>query len=152
MSHGSPLFKHSVVAGFLSPRDPMSDNVCSLCGLRPDRTQTGRLPPWEVAKACAYSTVIAHMAEVLGQTASELLGQRADDVIAEQLTLVGGGHPTGRAVRELVKRHKGASYYPGKPRENPGGRPSEITRHQEEEMARVAMDLKKRFRDRKSVV
>ena len=44
-------------------------------------------------------------------------------------------------------KHKDGQYYPGKPRENPGGRPSEITEHQEQEVARVAMDLKKRSRN-----
>ncbi len=118
--------------------------LCNRCGLSTERTQEGRLPPWEVAKACAYSTVIAHMAVVLGREPHELVGKRVDDFIAEQLTLVAGGHPSGRAVRMLLVTHKDGEYYPGKPRANPGGAPHTITEHQKQEIARAAMDLKKR--------
>jgi hypothetical protein len=121
--------------------------LCHRCGLQAERTQTGRLPPWEVAKACAYSTVIAHVGEMLDRDPHEFLGKRVDEFIAEQLTLVGGGHPQGRAVRTLVAKHSGGDYYPGKPRENPGGRPHVITEHQKQEIARAAMDLKKRKLD-----
>ena len=78
----------------------MTALVCSVCGLAPERTQEGRLPPWEVAKAAAFSVVITHMADHLQQSPFELLGKRVDEFIAEHLTLVGGGQPTPRAVRQ----------------------------------------------------
>ncbi len=96
-------------------------------------------------KACAFSIVISHVSTVLGQHAHELLGKRVDEYIAEQLTLAGGGRPTPRsAVHEPVAKCQNGKLYPGKPRENPGGRPPSITEHQKNEVARVAMELKKR--------
>ena len=50
-------------------------------------------------------------------------------------------------MRTLVSKHSGGDYYPGKPRANPGGRLHVITEHQEQEIARAAMDLKKRELD-----
>ena len=47
----------------------------------------------------------------------------------------------------LVAKHNGGDYYPGKPRVNPGGRSQVITEHQKQEIARAAMDLKKRKLD-----
>ena len=82
----------------------MDSFVCSKCGLVPDRMQHGRLPPWEVAKAIAYSTVITDISEHLGQAANELIGERVDDYIAKKLKLVCGGRPTARAVRHVVAR------------------------------------------------
>ena len=87
--------------------------MCPQCGLNSDRTQTGRLPPWETAKAFAFHTVIDAVCKHLGQDASELLGKPCGEYIAEQLTLVGGGHPTERAVRAIVVRCRSSSYYPG---------------------------------------
>ena len=122
----------------------MASFVCCKCGLAPDRTQHGRLPPWEVAKAVAFSTVISDMAEHLGQSANELIGGRVDEYIAKQLKVVGGGSPTARAVRDVVAKCKTEDFYPGKPRENPGGRKRVYTEHQESEAARVGMALKER--------
>ena len=121
----------------------MAEAVCSRCGLRPERTQRGRLPPWEVAKACAYDTVIKHISSVLGEPAHHLLGKSVAEFIAEQLTLVGGGAPSKRAVLHTLATCKDGEYYPGRPRTNPGGRPREVTDHQEREVARAAMELKK---------
>ena len=84
---------------FVAARPAMPDMVCVRCGLRPERTQQGRRPAWEIAKACAFSTVIAQMSAVLDQPPNELLGKRVDEFIAEQLHLVGGGNPSARAVR-----------------------------------------------------
>ena len=122
----------------------MDGFVCSKCGLVPDRTQHGRLPPWEVAKAIAYSTVITDISEHLGQAANELIGERVDDYIAKKLKLVGGGSPTARAVRHVVARNRNGDFYPGKPCENPRGRKRLYTEHQISEAARVGMELKKR--------
>ena len=90
--------------------------LCPQCGLDSERTQKGRLPPWEVAKAFAFHTVIAAVCDHLGQAPPELLGKSNDAYIAEQLTLVGGGHPSERAVRAAVVRCRSSSYYPGQPR------------------------------------
>ena len=46
---------------------------CPQCGLDSERTQNGRLPPWELAKALAFHTVIAAVCDHLGQVAPELL-------------------------------------------------------------------------------
>ena len=108
----------------------MGSFVCSKYGLVPDRTQHGRLPPWEVAKAIAYSTVITDISEHLGQAANELIGERVDDYIAKKLKLVGGGSPTARAVRHVVARNRNGDFYPGKPCENPRGRKRLYTEHQ----------------------
>ena len=112
---------------------------CPQCGLDSERTQNGRLPPWELAKALAFHTVIAAVCDHLGQAAPELLGKRCDAYIAEQLTLVGGGHPTARAVRAAVVRCRSSSYYPGQPRRKGAGRPAVFTKHQS------AMGLKLRL-------
>lgn len=63
---------------------------CPQCGLDSERTQNGRLPPWELAKALAFHTVIAAVCDHLGQAAPELLGKRCDAYIAEQLTCLPG--------------------------------------------------------------
>ena len=117
----------------------MDSFVCSKCGLVPDRTQHGRLAPWEVAKAIAYSTVITDISEHLGQAANELIGERVDDYIAKKLKLVGGGSPTARAVRHVVARNRDGDFYPGKPCENPRGRKRLYTEHQISDAARVGM-------------
>ena len=122
----------------------MNRAICDRCGLSPERTQKGRLPPWGVAKAYAYEEVIRHMAEHLDQLASDLLGKRVDEFIAERVSLVGGGHPTPRGVRHILHKCKETEWYPGKPRSNPGGRPKVVTQHQVAEVARVGMGLKKR--------
>ena len=80
---------------------------CPQCGLDSERTQNGRLPPWELAKALAFHTVIDAVCDHLGQAAPELLGKRCDAYIAEQLSLVGGGHPTARAVRAIAEGGEG---------------------------------------------
>ena len=114
---------------------------CPQCGLNPERTQIGRLPPWELAKALAFHTVIAAVCEHLCQTAPEPLGKRADAYIAEQVTVVGGGHPSERAVRAAVVRCRSSAYYPGQPRKDGAGRPAVFTEHQKDEVARVAMNM-----------
>jgi hypothetical protein len=124
----------------------MSEIVCSRCGLQEDRTQVGRLSPWEVAKACAFSAVLQHLGSHFDQTPSEMLGERVDDFIAKQLTLVGGGSPKASAVRKLLAKCKSTTYHPGKFPENRGGRKRTYTEHQEKEAARVAMTLKAKTR------
>jgi hypothetical protein len=118
--------------------------VCSRCALAPERTQHGRLPPWEIAKAVAFSVVISDMAAHLDQLASDLVGERVDDYIAKQLTLVGGGCPSARAVRDVVAKYTKSEFYPGKVVGQRTGRKRTYTEHQIAEAARVSMALKER--------
>ena len=89
--------------------------------------------PWEVAKAFAFHEVIEAISEHLGESASELLGQRVDDFIASRLILKGGGNPTPRAVRDTVKRCKEEGWYPGKAVPYSGGRKAIYSDHQKNE-------------------
>jgi hypothetical protein len=111
----------------------------------PDSCKHGQLPPWEMAKAMAFHTVLHDIGEHLNMPPHELIGQRVDEYIAERLDLKGGGHPTSRAVRKLVRKCADSSWYPGKEPENTGGRPPVYSDHQKAEVARVAMDLKRKL-------
>ena len=91
----------------------------------------------------AYSKVLEHVSKRLGQEPAELLGGRVDAWVAKQVALKGGGHPSARAVRELLRQAQDSAWYPGKPPENRGGRPATVTEHQKQEVARVAMSLKR---------
>lgn len=110
----------------------------------PSGTQEGRLPPWEIAKAVAYRTVLNHIGKHTGMEPAELLGQRVDEFIANNVVLVGGGHPTQRAVRELLKKVSSSDWFPGKPKEHKGGRPAVVSDFQKAEVARAAMELKRK--------
>ena len=63
----------------------------------PAATKEGYLPPWEVAKAFAFHTVLQDVAEFQGMQPSDLIGKRVDEYISERVTLKGGGHPSSRA-------------------------------------------------------
>ena len=63
---------------------------CPQCGLDSERTQNGRLPPWELAKALAFHTVIAAVCDHLGQAVPELLGKRCDACDAGHLPTIRG--------------------------------------------------------------
>ena len=69
-----------------------------------DGTRAGYLPPWEIAKAYAFHQVILHMETELDMKAREFLGQAMDAYIATHVTLKGGGSPSVRAIRALVKK------------------------------------------------
>jgi hypothetical protein len=111
----------------------------------PDGTQDGRLPPWEIAKAMAFKTVLDTMGNHCGSPAADLIGQRCDEFIAQQLCVKGGGQPSARAVREAIKKCSQPDWYPGQPVNHSPGRPAVYTEHQKQEVARVAMDLKKKL-------
>ena len=110
----------------------------------PEQIQVGRLAPWEVAKAIAYRDVVKHILEHTGMSAHDLLGVRVDDFIAKRITLKGGGHPSPRAIRALLSKCSDPSWYPGKARDNVGGRPATISNFQRREVARAAMGLKRK--------
>ena len=107
-------------------------------------TVEGESPPWEIAKAFAFYTVLNTAAEQLDTPAADLVGQRVDEYIAKQLTLRGGGRPHPRSVRKVIVRCKEPDWYPGKRTEarKGAGRKRVYFEHQEDEVARVAMELK----------
>ena len=106
--------------------------------------QDGKLPPWEIAKAIAYHTVLHDISANWNCPCHELIGKRVDDYIAERVFLKGGGHPTGRSVRKLVLKCSDTAWFPGKAPERTGGRPLLYSKHQKAEVARVAMELKRK--------
>lgn len=111
----------------------------------PNTTKDGHLPPWEVAKAYGIHVALRTISEHIGESPSELLGQRVDKFIASQLQLKGGGNPTERAVRETLKKCANTYWYPGKVVQYSGGRPPIFTEFQKQEVARVAMDMKRKL-------
>ena len=110
----------------------------------PASAAEGTLPPWEVAKAFAFDQVIRKMAEFMESPASKLLGEHVDEFIAAQVTLKGGGHPTARAVRKVISKCHDSDWYPGKVQGHSTGRPPVYSHHVKSEVARVAMDLKRK--------
>ena len=76
----------------------------------PDSVQHGRLSPWEIAKAAAYNDVISDMEKHLGKSCWQLLGQGKVPYVRTKLLLVGGGHPSERAVRAAFARCKDSSW------------------------------------------
>ena len=119
----------------------------SLPCFRAEGTRDGELPPWEIAKGYALHCVLNQASEVLGVPCYEMLGQRVDEYIAQHLVLKGGGNPTPRAVRKVVQRCSDPTWFPGKPSEQrlKAGRKEVFSAHQKNEVARVAMDLKRNF-------
>ena len=113
----------------------------------PGATVDGELPPWETAKAFAFHTVLAAAAERLGIPAAELVGSRVDEYIAQQIKVKGGGHPLARQVRRVIARCQDPEWYPGKRTEarKGAGRPPQYSQHQKQEVARVAMGLKRQL-------
>ena len=112
----------------------------------PESTQTGWLPPWQMALAFAFHTVLEEASAQLGVPAHELVGQPVAEYIAKQVYVKGGGHPTPRTVQAVVARCKSPEWYPGKPpsMKDKSGRPPVYTEHQKEEVARVGMSLKRK--------
>jgi hypothetical protein len=111
--------------------------------LSPSITPTGRLPPFEVAKAYAFDVVLQQMEKHMGKSACVLLGEDKGEFIAKHLVLKGGGHPTGITVFRNIKKCKESGWYPGMVHGERTGRAPHFTQHQKEEMARVAMDKKR---------
>ena len=70
----------------------------------------------------------------------------SDNEIAQQVTKVGGGHPSRNAIRVLREKFAAdAGWFPGKIDEGAGqpGRPKSITPQQEQALAKCAMALKR---------
>ena len=64
----------------------------------PGNTPGGELPPWEVAKAYAFSVVIDTMREITGKSVRSLLNATKAEFIAGQVKTVDGEHPCERAA------------------------------------------------------
>ena len=113
----------------------------------PGNTVKGELPPWEIAKAFAFHTVPQKASEQLDTPAADLVGQRVDEFIAKQVCKCRGGHPEPRQVRRVIARCQDPEWYPGKRTEarKGAGRKPVHSEHQQAEVARVAMDLKRKL-------
>ena len=109
----------------------------------PESTPKSKLPPWEIAKAVAFEEVINCMEEHLGKTCWQLTGKGKKDFTAEQLTVVGGGQPSARAVqKQWTKAKKDGSWFPGKRTDQRTGRPPSISEAQKQAIAEKAMEPK----------
>ena len=103
------------------------------------------MPPFEMAKVWAFHKVIQQISEHTGLDAFELLGRRSDDFIASEVHLANGKHPTPRSIRKAIQRRKDPSWYPGKVQAKSPGRPPVYSAHVKGEIARVAMELKRKL-------
>ena len=110
----------------------------------PDTVKDGVLPPWEVAKAYAFHVVVKDVSEILGERPAVLLGKRMDEYIASKVCLTGGGHPSARAIRQVLASCANSSWYPGRISEASPGRPPVYSEHTKQEIARVGMELKRK--------
>ena len=84
---------------------PLASGIMATASYAQDvaATPVGRLSAWEVAKAHAFSVILADVSDNLDTPAAELLGQRVDEYIASKVTLKGGGHPDARALRKAIR-------------------------------------------------
>ena len=113
--------------------------------MSPDNTPDGMLPPFEVAKAYAFELVLQTMQKHMGKSCKSLLGEEKGSFIARHLRLKGGGHPGRAAVFKAIARCKAPTWYPGKVLGERTGRKPVFTEHQKAEMARVAMETKRKL-------
>ena len=113
-------------------------------------TRAGELSPWESAKVVAFHAVLADVAELMDARAADLVGMRVDDYIAGKVFVKGGGHPCRAAVQKIIAKAKDPAWYPGKPARSSdgdkGGRTPVYSDHQKTEVARVAMELKRKLK------
>ena len=110
----------------------------------PEHTPDGELPPWEIAKAFAFHVVLSDVAKHLGMEPKDLVDGRVGSYIASKVLLKGGDHPTERSIQKTIARCKLPDWYPGKGRCAGADRPPTYTEHQKAEVARVAMELKRK--------
>ena len=119
--------------------------MSSSATLSADNTPKGRLPPFEVAKAYAFEVVLTQMEKHMGKSACVLLGEDKGDFIAKHLTLKGGGHPSRQSVFQNLQKCREKGWYPGKVFGERTGKPPALSQHQKEEIARVAMETKRKL-------
>lgn len=112
----------------------------------PGNTPGGELPPWEVAKAYAFSVVIDTMREITGKSVRSLLNATKAEFIAGQVKTADGEHPCERAVQHVVSRCQNPEWFPGAPRAKGAGRPPVYSEHRRQKVAEVAMEQLKRQR------
>ena len=110
-----------------------------------ETTKPGALPPFEVAKAFAFDVVLREMEQHLGQSCWMLLGVEKRSFIAQHLRLKGGGHPGCTAVENAIAKCKSGAWHPGKVSGQRRGRKPLFTEHQKRQMARVAMQTKRKL-------
>ena len=110
----------------------------------PQFTRGEFLPPWELAKAYAFHVVLETAQSGTDMPCVVLVGLNMNDFIASQVTNAQGEHPSERAIRGAVARCKEPGWYPGKPRDNKGGRQPAFSDFQKRRAAEVAMDLKRK--------
>ena len=130
-----PFFSAYVL--MVPPQAPMFD---------PGNTPPGELPPWDVAKAYAFSVVIDKMREVTGKSVRSFLNATKAEFIAGQVRSANGQHPTERTVEYVVARCKDPGWFPGKCRAKGGGRPPVYSEYKKNKVAEVAMETLKRKR------
>ena len=115
----------------------------------PAGTRDEELPPWEVAEAVAFHEILGDVAQLLDTPAADLVGVRVDEYIARKVVRKGGGHPQGCAVKRIIAKANNGKWYPGKPSRTDegakGGRPPVYSAHQKAEVARVAMENKRKL-------
>ena len=108
-------------------------------------TKLGHLSPLETCKAFAFHVSLETISSKLKKPTYELLGQRTNAWIAEQLTLKGGGCPSERAVQAAVAKCKADGWQPGQTEKKAGGRPPTYTIKQKKAIANAAMSLKRKI-------
>ena len=111
----------------------------------PDDTPEGTLPPFEVAKAYAFAQALSQIKKHTGKSVRQLLGEDQASFISKHLKLKGGGRPNRRTVFKASSRCSEEGWYPGKVAGERTGRPPTFTEHQKQEMARVAMEAKRKL-------
>ena len=110
------------------------------------KAPSGKLPPFEVAKAIAYKHTIEAMEKHLGKSCWQFLGTGKADFTAQQLTVAGedGKPPSVRAIKKWwAKDDHDQAWQPAKRFKNMGGAPVQITDQQKKTIAQKAMALKK---------
>ena len=110
-----------------------------------DNAPKGMLPPFEVAKAFAFEQVLSQMAKHMGKSEWQLIGEDKGVLIAKCLEVKGGGRPSRSAVFKAIKKCREEGWHPGKVTGERTGRRPTFTQHQKAEMARVAMETKRRL-------
>ena len=114
--------------------------------LDPTNTPEGKLPPFEVAKALAFEAAITQIEKHTRKSCWELMGMGKKKFVATQLKVVGGGHPTTRAVsKQWTEAKQDGKWFPGKKPSNQGGRPPQIPQAQKQAIADKAMELKRQM-------
>ena len=82
--------------------------------LSPDNMALWTLPPFVVAKAWAFETVLKHMEKHLGKSTWMLISEEKTKFIAKHLQLKGGGQPGSTAVINAIAKCKQPGWNPGK--------------------------------------